>query len=374
MSEIAVQGLVKRFGRNLVVDDVSFQVKDDEFFVLLGPSGGGKTTILRLISGLENPTQGTVFINNQDVTQTPANVRNVGFVFQDSELYPHMNVYDNIAYGLKIRHMEQKEIELRVQGAAEKLQLQSLLKRTVEDLSGGERQRIALARALVKDADAYLFDEPLSNLDPPLRLQARMEMMMVHRIKKKPTIYVTHDQAEAFAVAHRLAVIARGKILQIGTPDSIYRQPASLYIAQIVGIPHMNILDVQVTRSDSRYNVLGDGIYFALPPQWSSILDRIHHPLIKLGIRPNEIVPEWDLKFLDRSSYFLTYAQVTRMKARINDTVVHLKLGAATEITAIFHTQKDTPIRAGQIINIGIHCGQINLFDPQTGLSLGTVA
>src|SRR6266700_6507180 len=209
MSEVEVKGLVKRFGRNTVVENVSFQVKDEEFFVLLGPSGGGKTTILRMISGLEPPTRGTVLINQQDVTKQLPHTRNLGVVFQDLGLYPHMDVYGNIAYGLEVRKVNKEEINLRILDAATKLKLQPFLRRSIEDLSGGERQRVALARALVKSADVYLFDEPLSNLDPRLREQARQEMVMVHHIKKKPTIYVTHDQAEAFAIAHRMAVTVK---------------------------------------------------------------------------------------------------------------------------------------------------------------------
>lgn len=370
MSEVEVKGLVKRYGRNLVVDNVSFQVKDGEFFVLLGPSGGGKTTILRLISGLEPPNRGTILIDQQDITRQPANLRNVGAVFQELGLYPHMNVYDNVAYGLELRKIGQEEIQRRVLTAAETLALMPFLKRSIGDLSGGEKQRVALARALVKDAEIYLFDEPLSNLDPQLRFQIRQEMLMVHRIKQKPTIYVTHDQAEAFAIAHRIAIIVKGQIQQLGTPEALYQKPANLFIAQFVGTPRMNILDVQIVRSDTRYSVLGDGIYFTLPTRWTHVLESRKLARVKLGIRPNAIIPEWDISALDRSSYFLTYAQITYFRARIGDTVARLKLGTTTEVQATFETRKDVLLEVGQVINIGIHREQIYLFDAQTELSL----
>jgi ABC-type sugar transport system ATPase subunit len=370
MSEVEVKGLAKRFGRNTVVEDVSFQVKDGEFFVLLGPSGGGKTTILRMISGLEPPTRGTVWIDQQDITKQPPHIRNVGVVFQDLGLYPHMDVYNNIAYGLEVRKVSKDEIGKRIAEAASKLELKSILNRSIEDLSGGERQRVALARALVKSADVYLFDEPLSNLDPPLRLQARQEMVMVHNLKKKPTVYVTHDQAEAFAIAHRMAVIVKGKILQTGTPNELFRKPVSLFVAQFIGTPRMNILDVDIVHSDPRYSLIGEGIYFTLPSRWTKTLKDRKLTRVKLGIRPDAVIPEWAFSELDHSEYFLTCGQIMRLEARVGETSVWLQIGTMSEILAVFETQKDVYLQVGQIINIGIHREQIYLFDPKTELSL----
>lgn len=370
MNEVEVKGLVKRFGRKVVVDDVSFQVKDGEFFVLLGPSGGGKTTILRMISGLEPPTRGTVWIDQQDVTKHPPHTRNVGVVFQDLGLYPHMDVYANIAYGLEVRKVSKDKIHMRILDAAEKLKLHPFLKRSIEDLSGGERQRVALARALVRDANVYLFDEPLSNLDPPLRLQARQEMVMVHRIKQKPTIYVTHDQAEAFSIAHRMAVIVKGKILQTGTPAELYQKPVNLFVAQFVGTPRMNILDVEVVYSDPRCSLLGEGIYFTLPSNWTKTLGDRRLSRVKLGIRPDAVIPEWEFSTLDRSDYFLTCGQIVRLEARVGETSVWLKIGTMSEILAVFETQKDIYLQVGQVLNIGVPRAQIYLFDPKTEQAL----
>jgi multiple sugar transport system ATP-binding protein len=370
MSEVEVKGLVKRIGRNLVVEDVSFRVRDGEFFVLLGPSGGGKTTILRMISGLEPPTRGTVWIDRQDITKHPPHIRNVGVVFQDLGLYPHMDVYNNIAYGLEVRKVSKEDISKRIAEAANKLNLKTILSRSIEDLSGGERQRVALARALVKSADVYLFDEPLSNLDPPLRLQVRQDMVMVHNLKKKPTVYVTHDQAEAFAIAQRMAVIVKGKILQTGTPTELFRKPVNLFVAQFIGTPRMNILDVDIVHSDPRYSLIGEGIYFTLPSRWTQTLKNRKLTRVKLGIRPDAIIPEWAFSQIDHSEYFLTCGQIMRLEARVGETSVWLKIGTMSEILAVFGTQKDVYLQVGQIINIGIHREQIYLFDPKTELSL----
>jgi multiple sugar transport system ATP-binding protein len=250
-----VQGLVKRFGATLVVDQVSFHVEDGEFFVLLGPSGGGKTTILRMICGLEQPDQGQVFIGERDVTRLSPRQRNVGMVFQDYGLYPTMDVYGNIAYSLENQHLPKPEIQKRVLAAAEKLGLTPLLRRGITDLSGGEQQRVALARILARDAFVFLYDEPLANLDPKLRHQARRDIMAVHRTRKVPSIYVTHDQSEAFAIADRIAVIARGRLQQVGTPDELLETPANLFMASFLGSPPMNLLPGTVSLNDSKFVV-----------------------------------------------------------------------------------------------------------------------
>ncbi len=268
MSDLEVQGLVKRFGKNLVVNRVSFHVNDGEFFVLLGPSGGGKTTILRMICGLELPDDGRIVLNGQDVTKLNPRQRNLGMVFQDYGLYPSMDVYGNIAYGLEARHVPKAKIQKLVPQAAAKLGLTPLLHNNINDLSGGEQQRVALARILVKDADAFLYDEPLSNLDPKLRYQARRDIISVHRTKQKPSIYVTHDQTEAFALADRIAVIAKGHLQQVGTSDELIETPANMFIARFVGSPPMNLLTGNLVRKDLDYVVQVGENEFSLPRKW----------------------------------------------------------------------------------------------------------
>jgi multiple sugar transport system ATP-binding protein len=370
MSEIEVQGLVKHMSKTLVIDDISFKVEDGEFFVLLGPSGSGKTTILRLISGLVLPDAGRVLINGHDVTQTDPSTRNVGMVFQNFALYPHLNVYDNIGYGLDLHGMGRDEISMRVLAAAEKLELKPLLKRSIDGLSGGEMRRVALAHALVKNADLYLFDEPLVNLDARLRFQARQEMMMVHHIKQKATIYVTQQQNEAFSIAHRVAVVIQGKLLQVGTRNELFYKPANVSVARFIGSPSINILTAQIQHNDMRYTLHGDGIYFTLPAAWRTVLKHYQLPTVLVGFRPDTIVPEWAFPSLDRGSCFFTYAQVIYIEPRAEQSVLALKIGVGTDIVALFNNRRDIRLTRGQIINIAIPSEHLYLFDPSTELLL----
>ena len=220
MSGLQVNHLTKQLAGNTIVDDVSFEIADAEFFVLLGPSGGGKTTILRLICGLEAPDSGTIVIDGRDVTTSPPRERNIGMVFQEYGLYPNMDVFHNVAYGLEARGVPKAEVRERVTQAAAVLGLSTMLGQSVVDLSGGEQQRVALARALAKDASVYLYDEPLSNLDAKLRHHTRRQIMDIHQRKRKPSLYVTHDQGEALAMADRIGVMAKGRLQQVGTPSS----------------------------------------------------------------------------------------------------------------------------------------------------------
>ncbi|MHB0966163.1 MAG: ABC transporter ATP-binding protein, partial [Bellilinea sp.] len=242
MGQLEVQNLVKSYGSKEVIANISFSVRDGEFFVLLGPSGGGKSTILKVISGIEKADSGRILLADRDITNIPPRDRNVGMVFQDYGLYPHMNVFENIAYGLEARGMPRAEIATRVKESADRLGLTPLIDRVIVDLSGGEQQRVSLARALAKDAEVYLFDEPISNLDPKLRAQARRDIIMLHRMKQKPSLYVTHDQNEALAIADRIAIIAQGKLQQVGTSNDLIQNPANLFVAGFIGTPPMNLL------------------------------------------------------------------------------------------------------------------------------------
>lgn len=370
MSNLEVQGLVKRFGSNLVVDTVSFSVNDGEFFVLLGPSGGGKSTILRLISGLETPDAGRILLNGQDITRLNAQQRNLGMVFQDYGLYPTMDVYGNIAYGLEVHHVPKAEIQKRVPQAAEMLDLTPLLRRPITDLSGGEQQRIALARILARDADAFLYDEPLSNLDPKLRYRARRDIVRVHRIKQKPSIYVTHDQTEAFAIADRIAVIARGHLQQVGTTDELIESPANMYMASFVGSPPMNLLPGQLVQQDTQYSVHIENVEFDLPSQWSAALKQYGQTKIVLGIRPHTIVPEWQFASLTSEPHAI-YTEIIDVEALIGEIVVTLKLSNNTTITAVWAETETLP-GCGNKLQISIDPQTLCLFNPETEQALKT--
>lgn len=363
MSDLEVQGLVKRFGNNLVVDRVSFYVNDGEFFVLLGPSGGGKTTILRMICGLEMPDDGRIVLNGQDVTKLNPRQRNLGMVFQDYGLYPSMDVYGNIAYGLEARRVPKAEIQKLVPQAAAKLGLTPHLRRSINDLSGGEQQRVALARILVKDADAFLYDEPLSNLDPKLRYQARRDIVSVHRTKQKPSVYVTHDQTEAFAIADRIAVIAKGHLQQVGTSDELIEAPANIFMSRFVGSPPMNLLTGNLTRKERDYAVQVGENAFALPRKWTRALEHYREATIILGIRPQTIVPQWQFASLDYKPQVLD-AEIVDVEALIGEANVTLKLGNGVEAIAVW--SDETLPDSGERMQVGINTEMFCLFDPTT--------
>ncbi|MEL6829345.1 MAG: sn-glycerol-3-phosphate ABC transporter ATP-binding protein UgpC [Pseudomonadota bacterium] len=243
MAEVTLKNLSKRWGGFVGVDNQSLEINDKEFLVLLGPSGCGKTTTMRMIAGLEDPTEGEIWIGDRMVNDDLPKDRDVAMVFQNYGLYPHMTIYDNIAYPLKVRGTPKGEIEPRVKKAAEQVELTEFLHRKPKALSGGQRQRVALARAIVRTPKVFLMDEPLSNLDAKLRVTMRAELKHLSRELQITTVYVTHDQIEAMTLADRVAVMKSGAIQQLGTPDEIYNDPANLFVAGFIGSPAMNLID-----------------------------------------------------------------------------------------------------------------------------------
>jgi len=235
MVSVKLQDVVKRFGQVTAVDHVNLEIRHGEFFTILGPSGCGKTTTLRIIAGFERPDQGRVFFNNEDITNLPAYKRNTGMVFQNYALWPHMTVFDNVAYGLKVRKVPKDEIKRRVREVLELVKLEGLEDRYPHQLSGGQQQRVALARALVIRPNVLLLDEPLSNLDAKLRVEMREELRVLQKKLGITTIYVTHDQEEAMVLSDRVAIMNQGKIYQVGTPEEIYMKPKNIFIATFIG-------------------------------------------------------------------------------------------------------------------------------------------
>lgn len=252
MAQITLKNVTKSFGAATAVHEVTLEVNDGEFLVLLGPSGCGKTTTLRMVAGLEDVSTGRIHIGGRDVTDVPSKARDIAMVFQNYALYPHMSVFDNMAFGLKLRKMPSAEIHQRVTRAAENLGLQSLLARKPKELSGGQRQRVALGRALVREPVAFLMDEPLSNLDARLRDQTRVELKSLHQRTGTTTLYVTHDQTEAMTLGTRIVVMREGQIQQVDTPEAIYRTPANQFVATFVGTPAMNLIPGEVTVHDGQ--------------------------------------------------------------------------------------------------------------------------
>lgn len=288
MAQIELQNLRKTFGKVVAVNDVSLQITDGEFVALLGPSGCGKTTTLRMISGLETPDSGTIRIGDREVTSLPPRDRDVAMVFQDYALYPHMTIMDNIGYPLKVRGTPRQDIVRLVESVAMNLQISELLNRRPGQLSGGQQQRAAVARAVVHRAQVFLFDEPLSNLDAKLRLEARAFLKHLQQEVSITAVYVTHDQAEAMALADKIVVMRDGSIMQVGTPLEIYRQPANTFVASFIGNPPMNLMPC--TIEDGRVHLLvGEN-------SQSILIDSAHLPRnpatgshFTLGIRPEHI-------------------------------------------------------------------------------------
>jgi multiple sugar transport system ATP-binding protein len=278
MSSVAFESVRKVFGKTVALKDVDLLVRDGEFMVLLGPSGCGKTTLLRCLAGLERIDGGTVRIGDRDVSDLPPRDRHIAMVFQSYAVFPHMKVYDNIAFGLRMRKKPKAEVERRVKEGAALLQLEPFLDRYPAQLSGGQRQRVAVARAIVTDAPVLLMDEPLSNLDALLRLHARAELKRLHGEVKRTTVYVTHDQIEALSMGDRIAVMREGQIVQLDTPSALYDRPADVFVGSFIGSPPMNFLKARSRNGTA----VGDAFEVPGPPGMDG-------KELLLGIRPENI-------------------------------------------------------------------------------------
>ncbi len=290
MAGIVLENVSKHFGSFAAVDGVNLTIEDGEFFALLGPSGCGKTTTLRMIAGLEVPTEGRIRIGDREVNELPPRDRDIAMVFQDYALYPHMTILDNIGYPLKVRGVGKEELKKRVTDAARSLDIAHLLDRRPGQLSGGQQQRAAVARAVVHHAQVFLFDEPLSNLDAKLRVEARGFLKYLQNEIGVTTIYVTHDQAEAMALAHRVAIMDRGKVIQVGTPQQVYRQPQTTFVASFLGNPPMNLLPCRLDLPNKQVRVDSTPLGIDTVPQWNVLRERARdgEDLI-LGIRPENM-------------------------------------------------------------------------------------
>jgi len=288
MAHIQLKNITKQYDNNVVIEDLDLQINDGEFLVLVGPSGCGKSTTLRLIAGLETATAGDIYIGDTLVNSVAPKDRNISMVFQNYALYPHMSVYDNMAFGLKLRKFKKDDIRQRVQETAEILEMASLLNRKPKQLSGGERQRVALGRAIVRKPQVFLFDEPLSNLDAKLRVQMRAEIKKLHKRLKTTMVYVTHDQVEAMTMGERIAVMKDGVIHQIDTPLKLYNEPADLFVASFIGSPAMNFISTTLKKEQNMFAVDGN-IKIDIPSNHEKILEsHIDKPIV-IGIRPEDL-------------------------------------------------------------------------------------
>jgi multiple sugar transport system ATP-binding protein len=287
MAQVVLKKLWKRYEGFTAVKEFNLTIEDKEFLVLVGPSGCGKSTTLRMIAGLEEISEGDLFIGDQRVNDVHPKDRDIAMVFQNYALYPHWTVFDNMAFGLKLRKMPKAEIKQRVDEAARILEIESLLARKPKALSGGQRQRVAMGRAIVRDPKVFLFDEPLSNLDAKLRVQMRVEISRLHNRLQTTIIYVTHDQVEAMTLADRIVIMNEGRIQQVGTPLEVYEQPVNLFVATFIGSPAMNILDASYDGEQIR----GEGVDLVPTASQKQILGSFRGDL-KAGIRPQHFLSE----------------------------------------------------------------------------------
>ena len=326
---VAFQDVTKTFGQVLAVNQLSLQVAQGEFLVLLGPSGCGKTTSLRMLAGLERISSGTIRIGDTVVNELPPRARNVAMVFQSYALYPHLSVFDNLAYPLRIRGAPKTSIAPRVQEVAALLQIGDLLERRPKQLSGGQRQRVALGRAIVRHPAVFLMDEPLSNLDAQLRVHTRGELKRLQSDLGVTTIYVTHDQAEAMTLADRVAIMRDGLLQQVGPPREIYDRPSNTFVGGFLGSPGMNFLRGRLHMDDGLLAWTANGLALALPPQWATTLLNASpaHEDVYFGVRPENVA------ILDQPDGSALPADVYVSEALGNETLVRLQV-AGQELVA----------------------------------------
>jgi multiple sugar transport system ATP-binding protein len=334
VAEIVLDDITKRYGDTTAVEDLNLEVKDGEFMVLVGPSGCGKTTALRMIAGLEAISEGEIRIGEKIVNDVPPKDRDIAMVFQNYALYPHMTVYDNMAFGLKLAKTDSKEIDTRVKEAARILGLEEFLKRKPRALSGGQRQRVAMGRAIVRKPQAFLMDEPLSNLDAKLRVQMRSEIARIQNDLKVTTVYVTHDQVEAMTMGDRVAVLRKGELQQVGTPADLFDTPRNLFVAGFIGSPSMNFFSSKIKEENSRVTVDVGGQQIGLPEEALSerpeLKDYIGGEMI-VGIRPQDFE---DAEFKsDAPEDSRLKVTIDLVEAIGTETLVHFQVEAPVVVT-----------------------------------------
>jgi ABC-type sugar transport system ATPase subunit len=289
MANLRVRNLKKSFGSTRVIDNISFEIREGEFCILLGPSGCGKTTVLRLIAGLEEIDGGEIYIENTEVSGLTPRERDVAMVFQSYALYPHMNVYENMAFSLKIQKKQKEEINAKIKETATLLGLEDLLNRKPKELSGGQRQRVAIGRAIVRNPKLFLFDEPLSNLDAKLRSSMRVELARLHQKLKATTVYVTHDQVEAMTLGEKIILFDHGRIQQAGTPDELYNRPSNLFVATFIGSPRINLINGIIDAKDT--DIFFKSGKLALNLGHRKDLRNFINREVTMGLRPEALSP-----------------------------------------------------------------------------------
>jgi len=363
MAQVSVRKVVKAYeGGVQAVKGIDLEIADHEFVVLVGPSGCGKSTTLRMIAGLEEITGGEIAIGGTVVNDIPPRDRDIAMVFQNYALYPHMSVYENMAFGLTLRKFPKEEIKRRVENAARILDITPLLERKPKALSGGQRQRVAMGRAIVRDPKVFLFDEPLSNLDAKLRVQMRTEIKKVHQTVKTTTVYVTHDQVEAMTLADRVVVMNHGIIEQVGPPQELYHHPKTRFVAGFIGSPAMNFIPARVESGSGELRVhLPNGIVLPVPESRTARYQGAAGREMLFGIRPEHLT---EVKNLDRDNIGVFELTPEVIEPMGMETLVHLWLQGAEVCCRIDPT---TPAEPGRPMQFAADLNHMHLIDPESG-------
>jgi multiple sugar transport system ATP-binding protein len=366
MATVTFDHVVKKYGEVTAVEDFNLEIQDGEFMVFVGPSGCGKTTSLRMIAGLEEITSGTLKIGDRVVNDVPPKDRDIAMVFQSYALYPHMSVRDNLAFGLKLRKIDKKEIERRVNEAAGILDLGKYLDRKPKELSGGQRQRVALGRAIVREPAVFLMDEPLSNLDAKLRVQTRAEIARLHQRLKTTIVYVTHDQVEAMTMGQRIAVMSQAKLQQVGSPQELYDRPNNKFVAGFIGSPSMNFIPMKLEGSGESATLKSDGVEIPVAAAFREGIQAASGRDFIVGVRPEH----WDV--------VPAGAQTAAVQARAdvveylgNEELLHVEV-AGQDLVAIVSSERR--VRPGDVVTLHVPLDKMHLFDAETELSVRRTA
>jgi multiple sugar transport system ATP-binding protein len=356
VAKIKFEAVGKKYPNGFTaLENLNLDIADKEFLVLLGPSGCGKSTTLNMIAGLEDVTDGNLFFDSEVMNTVPPHKRDVAMVFQSYALYPHKSVYENIAFGLKMRKFPKAEIDLRVRDAARRLEIEPLLERRPDQLSGGQRQRVALGRAMVRKPQVFLMDEPLSNLDAALRISMRAEIKQLHQAMQTTFVYVTHDQAEALTLADRIVVMRSGVVQQIGVPDEIYERPCNMFVASFLGNPPINFLDGKLTVREGRLGFERSTMRIDLPPEIAHKLNGQENREVVMGLRAEDVVesisPKPGAMLSGRVSSVLPVGSDQFLDMDMDGARLFLRLG------------KECRYREGETASLAINLNRIHLFD-----------
>jgi multiple sugar transport system ATP-binding protein len=365
MARISLRNVEKRYDGVVALANCSLEIEDHEFIVLVGPSGSGKTTLLRIIAGLEHVSAGELFFDGLCVNDVDVGDRDIAMVFQNYGLYPHMSVYDNMAFGLRRRKFTHDEIDAHVRRTAKMLNIEALLHRRPRQLSGGQRQRVALGRAIVRDPAVFLLDEPLSNLDAHLRVQMRAEILKVHRAVAATAVYVTHDQVEALTMGDRIAVMNEGRILQVGTPGQLYDAPVDKFVASFIGTPMMGFITCRIERTADTVELVSDSARTKVSAQHAQVLRHVDAERVIVGIRPERLMLVPDQHASSTDVIVRGTVQVVEMLGA--EQYVHI-ISDDGSVTA--RLPRDQPVKVEETVTFGARANDVHLFDCETGMAL----